>query len=205
MWTPRWERTTIQETRVHTAIKNGPTIAQLAAERGVHPLDLVIDLALEENLETRFLIYLYNYKRDNVAELLTDDHTIISLSDAGAHASQLCDANFATYLLENWVRKEGVFTLEEAVQKLTQQPATLYGLKNRGTVTTGNWADLVAFDADTVGTSDFERVYDLPAGADRLVAYSSGIEHMWVNGRQSRRDGQELPVYAGALMRGGQY
>jgi N-acyl-D-amino-acid deacylase len=138
------------------------------------------------------------------ADLLTHDHTIINLSDAGAHASQLCDANFATYLLQHWVRELGVLSLEHAVHQLTALPARLYGLTNRGTIAPGSWADLVAFDPATVGTTATERVWDQPAGADRSIARSTGIEQAWVNGIATWRGNELLPEkYPGRLTRGG--
>jgi N-acyl-D-aspartate/D-glutamate deacylase len=205
MWMPRWGRTTVQETELHTDICNGPTMAELAAARGVDPLDLMLDLALAEGLRTRFLIMLYNYKPENVADLLTSEYTVISLSDGGAHANQFCDSNFATYLLQHWVRERALMSWPEAVHRLTGQPARLYGLTDRGVIQAGAWADLVAFDPDSVGTTEVERVWDLPAGADRLVAYGEGVEHVWVNGTQTRRHGQAIPgPYPGVVIRAGQ-
>jgi N-acyl-D-aspartate/D-glutamate deacylase len=202
-WVARWERTTIQETKVHDHLRNGPTITELAAKANKDPFDVVADLALEDDLETRFKIVMYNFDDTAVAELLRHDHTLINLSDAGAHASQLCDANFSTWLLQRWVRELGVLSLEEAVYRLTGQPARLYGLHGRGLVRPGYAADLVAFDPEAVGTDEVERVWDLPGQADRLIARSRGIECMWVNGTPTRADGKELPdSRPGALVRG---
>ena len=200
----RWHKMTVQETRVHGEIRNGPTIAALAAERGVHPLDLVVDLSLAEDLATRFRIVLSNDDDDQLAQLLRDPRTVLGLSDAGAHASQLCDACFSTHLLEVWCRQRGVLTLEEAVWRLTGQPAEVFRLRERGVIREGAYADLVAFDPDTVGAGELERVWDLPAGADRLVAHSTGVEAVWVNGRASRLDGKDLDDGRhGVLIRGG--
>src|SRR6185436_19127295 len=95
---------------------------------------------------------------------------------------QICDANFATHLLSHWVREQGTIPMEYAVWRLTGQPASFLGLSDRGFVKPGLAADLVAFDPDRVGPQPLERVWDLPAGADRLVSRSTGIEHVWVNG-----------------------
>jgi N-acyl-D-aspartate/D-glutamate deacylase len=129
---------------------------------------------------------------------------MVGLSDAGAHTSQLCDANYATYLLSRFVRELGAIPLELAVWRLTGHPATVYGLPGRGVVAPGAHADLVAFDPATVGTTKAERICDFPGGADRLVARSTGIEHVWVSGTPVRRAGEDLAeVRPGGLLRAG--
>jgi N-acyl-D-aspartate/D-glutamate deacylase len=132
---------------------------------------------------------------------------VIGLSDAGAHASQLCDACFATHLLGRWVRERGTFNLEEGVRMLTARPAEVLGITDRGRIAPGMAADMVVLDPATVGAGPLRRVRDLPAGADRLVADATGIDTVVVNGcvlRQAGRDrlrpGDALP---GRLLRGG--
>ena len=111
---------------------------------------------------------------------------------------------FSTYLLEHWVRDKGVLTMEQAVRRLTSHPADVFGIKDRGRLTPGAFADIVAFDPDTVGVTDLQRVWDLPAGADRLIADSTGIEHVWVNGVPTRTDGEDVAgARPGKVLRGG--
>src|SRR6516165_2709656 len=86
-----------------------------------------------------------------IRSLRRHDRAVLGLSDAGAHASQLCDACFSTYLLEHWVRATGVLTLEHAVHRLTGHVAEVFRIEGRGRVAPGYAADLVAFDLDTVG------------------------------------------------------
>jgi len=139
-----------------------------------------------------------------VIELLNDPRCLLSLSDAGAHQSQLCDAVYATHLLGYWVRERSALPLELAIWRLTAHPAAVFGISDRGTIQPGMAADLVAFDPDTVAPSDRERVYDLPGGADRVLARSRGIEHVWVNGTEIVRDGEDVPdVAPGMIMRPG--
>src|SRR5207237_5534147 len=169
----------------------GCVLTELAAERGVDPFDVLLDLSLEEDLQTRFRIVLANDDDEELSGLLNDGRTVLGLSDAGAHASQLCDACFSTHLLEHWVRDTGTITLEQAVWRLTGQPAAAFRIPQRGRIAEGFYADLVAFDPETVGVDgELERVWDLPAGADRLVPRSGGLEHMWVNARPVRPHGQ---------------
>jgi N-acyl-D-amino-acid deacylase len=162
----------------------------------------MLDLALAEGLRTRFRVVMDNDNEEEIGELLADRRTLLGLSDAGAHASQLCDACFSTHLLGHWVRERAALSLEEAVWRLTAQPAQAFRLAGRGLVQAGFHADLVAFDPATVGITEPERVHDQPGGADRLVVDSTGVEHMWVNGIATRRDGRELDgVAPGRLLR----
>ena len=187
-----WEKTTVQETDRYPGLRNGPSLAELAAMRGVDPFDLMVDLALGEDLRTRFLVVLANDDEAELGRLLLDHRAVLGLSDAGAHASQLCDACFSTYLLQHWVRDTGVLTLEQAVHRLTGHVARVFRLEGRGRIAPGLAADLVAFDADLVGVDGIERVWDFPAGADRLVAHSRGVQATWVNGVATRLDGKDL-------------
>ena len=118
----RWARTVITSCPSEPGLEER-NVADVAAERGVHPVDLALDLSLASNLEARFRMPLLNDDEDEVAELLADDHPVLGLSDAGAHASQLCDACFSTHLLGHWVREKGVLSLEKAVRMLTSRPA----------------------------------------------------------------------------------
>lgn len=203
-WRTRWPKTTIDETVAHRALLGRPSIAEIAHDRDVDPFDVVLDLALAEDLKTRFRVVLFNDDKDAVADLLHDDRTLISLSDAGAHASQLCDANYGTYLLQHWVRELGALSLTQAVHELTAKPASVFGIPDRGIIEPGYRADLIAFDPTQIGTELNERVWDLPGGTDRLIARSRGIEWTWVNGVAVRAHGQDLEgVHPGVLIRGG--
>ena len=203
-WGNKLDEATVQETIQHDDLRDGPTLGELAAERGGTALDVAVELALAEGLATRFRIVMINDDEAQVGRLLQNHSMLLGLSDAGAHTSQLCDANFSTYLLQRWVRELGVLTLEEAVWRLTGQPALVYGLTGRGVIAPGSVADLVAFDPATIGTGPLERIVDLPGGADRLVAPSFGIEHVWVSGEQTRVDGKDVPdARFGRVLRGG--
>lgn len=201
-WRHLWSRASVQETTNHPELRDVP-LDQAAADRGIDPFDLMLDTALHDDLLTRFTVAQINYDEAGVGELLQDQRTLLGLSDAGAHASQLCDACYSTYLLGHWVREKGALTLEQAVWRLTGQSANVMRIGERGLIREGYMADLVAFDAATVGALPLERVYDLPAGADRLIARSIGIEHVWVNGTAIRRDGREVDAHPGVLIRGG--
>jgi N-acyl-D-aspartate/D-glutamate deacylase len=182
-------------------------VTEVAIERGVDPTDLVLDMALATNLDARFRMAVFNHDEAEVIELLTEPDTVLGLSDAGAHASQLCDACFSTYLLSRWVREKQAIALPEAIRMLTSRPAEVFGISDRGRLAPGLAADVVVFDPDTVGASKLRRVHDLPAGADRLVADASGIEAVIVNGTVVRRGGRDAVAadgpLPGALLRNG--
>ena len=181
-------------------------VFDVAEERGVDPVDLVLDLSLETDLEARIRVPILNYDEDAVAEILQDSLPVIALSDAGAHASQLCDACYTTDFLGRWVREKGVVGLEEGVRMLTGRPAEVLGLIDRGRLAVGLAADLVIFNPEEVGAGELRRVYDLPGGADRLISDAAGIDAVIVNGTVIFRHGVpvagsdvELP---GQLVRG---
>ena len=111
----------------------------------------MLDLALSDDLATRFRVVMDNDGDDEIGELLADKRTLLGLSDAGAHASQLCDACYSTHLLGHWVRERKALTLEDAVWRLTGHPHQAFRIPDRGLVQEGFHADLVAFDPDTVG------------------------------------------------------
>jgi N-acyl-D-amino-acid deacylase len=193
-----WDRTVISWFPLDPTLENR-NVADLAAERHVDPSELVLDLALESGLEARFRLAALNYDEDMVEVLLTDPHTMLGLSDAGAHASQLCDACFSTHLLSRWVRERKALTLEAAVRKLTSEPAEIFGIDDRGVLAEGRPADVVVFDPSTVGCSDLRRVDDQPAHAERLVSDASGIDAVVVNGVLLRRNGADAVDPSGPL------
>jgi N-acyl-D-aspartate/D-glutamate deacylase len=202
----RWHDTVIADCASEPELAER-CVADVAAERGVHPVDLVLDLSLATNLEARFRSALFNVDETAVGELLSHPSTMLGLSDAGAHASQLCDACAPTHLLAHWVREKQLLTLEQAVRLLTTRSAEVFGIADRGRLETGLAADVTVFDPATVGCSPLRRVHDLPAGADRLISEASGVEAVIVNGQMIRERGKDCVDPEGALpgrvLRGG--
>jgi N-acyl-D-amino-acid deacylase len=194
----RLERVEILESPSEPALQER-TLGEVARERGVHPVDLALDLALASRLEARFRIAVYNLDEGEVKELLSHPDTVLGVSDAGAHASLLCDACYPTYLLGHWVRELGALKIEEAIRMMTSRTAGLFGLADRGRLATGMPADIVMFDPQTVAASKLRRVWDLPSGADRLVADATGIEAVIVNGTVIRRANRDTLDLEGAL------
>ena len=158
------------------------SIADIAAERGVDPLDCLFDLAIDEDLGTLFSLTALNHDEQAVARLLTHSDSLLSLSDAGAHLSFLDDSGFGLHLMGHWVRERGVMPLPEAVRRLTSAQADFFGIANRGALRPGMAADLLLFDPATVGRGTRSRADDLPAGATRVVTRPRGVHGVWVNG-----------------------
>lgn len=187
----RWTDTMIAWCPSNRSLEERPLL-EVASERGVDPIDLLCDLSLTDRLETRFRMAVVNTDEDEVEELLTHPDTVLGLSDAGAHASQLCDACFSTHLLSRWVREREALTLEHAVHMLTARPAEIFGIRDRGLLAEGRPADVVVFDPATVAAGPLQRVDDLPGGADRLVSDAVGIDAVIVNGAVLRRNGADV-------------
>jgi N-acyl-D-aspartate/D-glutamate deacylase len=181
----------------------GKTLADVVKERGgADPLDVLLDLALEDNLDMRFVVALLNNNMERVGRLINDPRTMIALSDGGAHVDQICDVGYCTYLLGHWVREQGVMSLEHAVKRLTSEPAKFFGITERGQVTAGYAADLAIFDAHTVGSAERAQLRnDLPGGAQRLVMEARGIEHTIVNGVPICRNGRFTGAMPGVVLR----
>ena len=189
---PRWDTFEVSESERFPELQ-GTRVSELARERGCSPLDVMCELAVAEDLKTRFRAYIANDDADEVGRLLTHEHVALGLSDAGAHVAQLCDAPLATDLLGTWVREREVLPLERAVRKLTGEPADMFRFVRRGYLREGNWADVCVFDPETVGTGPIRRVHDFPADGERLTAEEpTGVRHVLVNGTPIRVDGSQL-------------
>jgi len=191
---PRWETCEISDSDRFPELE-GRRVDALARERGCGPLDVICEVALADDLATRFRIYIANDEPKSVSHLLNHESVALGLSDAGAHLGQLCDAPLATDLLGPWVRDRAVMSLERAVRKLTGEPADMFGFVRRGYLREGYWADVCVFDPATVSPGPTRRVRDFPANGERLTAEEPiGVRHVLVNGTPIRRDEAQLDM-----------
>ena len=179
------------------------SVAEIARERGIDPVEAIIDLALEKDLDRFFLQPIANENQDHALELITHPRTVVTFSDSGAHVSQIMDASLQTHLLSYWVRARRALALEQAVRMLSFAPATYWGFADRGLIREGMAADLLVFDPDTIAPEMPEVVRDLPAGARRLTQRARGIAATVVNGEVVLRDGKPTGALPGQLLRGG--
>ena len=166
-----WERITLHEVR-SPELKplEGLSVAEIARAQGQDGVDAFLDTAVADDLACEYTMASFNTRVDRMAELLNDPSILIGLGDGGAHVDMLCDSGYPTYLLGTWVRERKVLSLEEAVRRLTSDPAKFFGISDRGWLRAGLAADVAVFDPDTVGSSNRgERRYDLPGGGKRMV------------------------------------
>jgi len=168
---------------------------EIAGSESRDPLDVMLDLSLDENLETAFLGRFLNVGDDGVAKLLKHEAGVVALSDAGAHLIYMCDAGFGLHFLAHWVRERGDFDLVEGIRRLTSHPADLYGIRDRGRIALGAHADLLLFDPATVGVSPAQRVADLPGGGRRTIRKPVGVHGVFCNGVRTF-DGTDYPRHA---------
>jgi N-acyl-D-aspartate/D-glutamate deacylase len=170
----------------------GMNLAEIAAETGKDVVDAWLDLVLADDLQTEFLAGIMNSNEAVVGDLVAHPRTLVSLSDAGAHLSLLCDAGYSTTLLGKWVRERRRLSLEAAVRRLTADPAQAYRIPGRGLLRPGAWADIVVFDPETVDAEAPEWVHDLPEGEPRFISRARGIVWSLVNGVPVLERGQVI-------------
>jgi N-acyl-D-amino-acid deacylase len=198
-----WERITVHEV-ASAKLKRfeGRTVADIAAEQGKDGVDALLDLTLEDDLANEFTVQSWNTRVDRMSELLNDPSVLLGLGDGGAHLDMLCDSGYPSYVLGTWVRERKVLTLEEAVRRMTSDPADFFGIRDRGRIAPGLAADVVIFDPATVGPAGrAERQYDLPGGGKRMVIRSRGIEMTLVNGEVTWEKGALTSAAAGRVLR----
>ena len=183
----------------------GRSVGAVAAELGKEPFDALLDVVLADGLRTGIsppAAPTSEADWELKTQVWRDPRAIIGGSDAGAHLDMMCGAVYSTEVLAG-VRRFTGFSLEEAVQQLTDVPARFYGLRDRGRIESGCWADLVVFDPDRVGPGPERTRDDLPGGASRLYAEATGVEHVLVNGTEIVRAGEFTGRTPGAVLRSG--
>jgi N-acyl-D-aspartate/D-glutamate deacylase len=177
------------------------SIAAVAAQRGVSAVEAFMDLSLESNGRVLLNYPFLNQRLDAVEEMLSDPNVVMGLADAGAHVGQIMDASQPTYMLANWGRDLGVFSIEECVRRLTSDTADLFGIVDRGVLRAGAFADINIIDLDALALRLPEYVHDFPGGAGRYVQGSDGYRATIVNGRVSFDMGRHTGDLAGVLLR----
>ncbi|NCW39353.1 MAG: hypothetical protein EBV79_03820 [Betaproteobacteria bacterium] len=180
-----WDKVHVVETfKPENARLEQRSIADIARELGKDPLDTVLDIALSEDLKTVLTAQLLNSDVEAVGRMLNHPHSLITLSDAGAHLTFFNDAGFGLHLMGYWARELGTMSMAEAVRQITSLQAEVMGIQARGRLQVGWAADLMLFDPATVNRSTKKRVFDLPGGAARLNTDAVGVRGVWVNGQQ---------------------
>jgi N-acyl-D-amino-acid deacylase len=195
---PVWERCYVYD----RPLPPFRSIADIAAERGGSPIEVMIDIALEGGLKTIFFLALANLDQSKLLAAMRHPRSVPTFSDTGAHVTQICDSNLQTWMLAYWVRDRQVFTLEQAVRKMSYELASFWKLEGRGLLREGNVADIVVFDAEHVAPLVPTIAYDLPAQQPRIVQGATGIAATIVNGFVTTRNGRHTGNYFGQVLRG---
>jgi N-acyl-D-aspartate/D-glutamate deacylase len=184
----------------------GQVVEDIARSRGVAPFDALVDIVLADDFRT----VLWPMPTDNDPESWSmrqevwgDPRVLLGGSDAGAHLDRMCGSSYTTRLLGDCLRGRQLASLERAVQMMTQEPAELFGLVGRGTITPGNHADLVLFDPERIGAEDARLVEDLPGGSARLTAGSRGVVKVYVGGVATVSDDAATGATPGRILRSG--
>jgi len=183
----------------------GKTIARLAEEQGKGVIDALLDLVVEEKLETEFMQAEINVDNEAMAKILNHPNAIIGLSDGGAHVQFHGGYGYCTRLLAEWVREKGIMTLEHAVRRLTFDSASALGLYDRGLLRPGLAADIVIFDPDTVRPLPESIVHDFPANGWRVKEPAAGVSATIVNGEVLLENGEHTGALPGKVMRNTYY
>jgi len=197
-----WGNLRIDETfNAVNAAYEGRSVGDVARERGQEPFDALVDIVIADNMRTGLRPPIPESEADWElrAKVWQDPRTVVGGSDAGAHLDVMCGAIYSTALLGDGVRKRGLLSWEQAIYQLTEVPARLYGLRHRGRLAEGWWADIVVFDPSRIGHGPERTRADLPGGASRLFADAEGIERVLVNGVEIVRDGAPVDLGDGPL------
>jgi N-acyl-D-aspartate/D-glutamate deacylase len=184
----------------------GRVIGEIAAERGVDAFTALVDVAVKDELKT----VLWPMQDDNDAEtwalrrdVWEDPRVMLGGSDAGAHLDRMCGAPYPTKFLGDCLRGRQLVSMERCIQLMTQIPAELFGLRNRGTIREGNHADLFLFDPETINTGEVKLIDDLPGGTSRLYADAIGVSRVIVNGETVVIEGIATDARPGTVLRSG--
>ena len=179
-----------------------PTVDELAASTGKHPVDVMIDLALENDMHQLFVQPLVNETPDHVLGMLKHPRTLATFSDSGAHVCQEMGSSLQTHLLSYWVRGKQAFSLEEGVRMLTHDNARAWNMTDRGLLREGLAADVVIFDEARIRPAMPTVEKDLPGGSRRLVQKAEGIAATIVNGEVTLEDGKPTGALPGQVLKG---
>lgn len=177
------------------------SLEQMASEAGEHFTETFLRLSRESNAKALFTFRMFNQSIEALRDLLQSPHMFPILGDAGAHVSQIMDAGWASFVLSHWVREEKLFTIEEAVRRMTAAPARILGLADRGLLKEGMRADVNVLDPSTVAERQPEVVNDFPGGAPRFIQRSTGYRATLINGQVSVENGEHTGVRAGGVLR----
>jgi N-acyl-D-amino-acid deacylase len=203
----RWDSVFVNQVdRANHKDLRGKNIEEIARLRGKSAIDALLDLSLDEELETVFEDSITQGDEKAVAAIFRSPYVMLGQSDAGAHvASANPGFGYATFLLSYWVRQRRIMPMEEAIRKLTFMPASIFGIHDRGLLRPGMAADIFVFDPTTIDLEKPEEVNDLPEGAPRYIQHARGIHYTIVNGSVLMQNGFHTGAYPGRVLRASRF
>ncbi len=166
------------------------------------PAETFLRLALESDGKALFTLRMFNRSLEACGDLISSEHCLPGLGDAGAHVGQVVDGGWCSFVLSHWVRGVGRFTVQEAVRRMSAAPAAIIGLADRGRLEPGMRADVNVIDLEHVSEEFPEYVHDFPGGAGRYIQRSRGYKATLCNGELIVEDGEHTGVRPGAVLRG---
>jgi N-acyl-D-amino-acid deacylase len=198
-----WEETFIDDVHLPKNLKlKGRTIAEVAKEQGKHPIDVMLDISVEEDLKAEFAMANFiNNDQEALTQIIKHPLTLLGASDGGAHTKFLTLGRYPTYFLSHWVRDKQIMTLEEAHWRLSTQVGWAIGIRDRGFIREGMPADIVVYDLEKLAVKPMETLHDLPDGDWRRVQKATGYRYTIVNGEVTFEDGVCSGALPGKLLR----
>ncbi len=206
MFSRRWELMVVEEPKLakNQGLK-GKNVADIAASLGKDPLDAFLDLMVEEELDTVFILTEINVDPEALEQLLSSPYTVVGLSDGGAHVQFDSGVSFSTRLLGYWVREKGIMSVEQAVNQITFNSASAFGIYDRGLIRPGMAADLAIWDANTISPVTKDIVHDFPNNGWRIREQAEGVEFTIVNGDILVEGGELTGALPGQVLRNALY
>ncbi len=180
------------------------TLSHAGEEMGKHPVDVMLDMAVEEGLETEFFAAPPNVSLEHLQEIVNDPYVLFGVSDGGAHTKFLTAGRYPTETLVKIVREHEMTTLEDAHWRLSALPAQVAGFRGRGTLVEGAPADIVVYDYEQLECLPPEIVHDLPGNEWRRIQRARGYRYVLVNGEVTIQDDAQTERYSGELLRHGE-
>ena len=177
------------------------SLYDIAEEAGEHPVETWLRYMLETDGKAQFHVRQFNVNLEQLEAMITTEWAMPGLGDAGAHVSQMIDSGWSTFVLSHWHRDKGVYSLQEAVRRISGEPARVLGLRDRGTLSVGKRADVNVVNLEKLEERQPELVHDFPGNAPRFIQRAVGYDATICNGQVILRDDEHTGSHPGEVLR----
>ena len=184
---------------------SGKSVEQIASEQGKGVADALLDMVLDDDLRTSFMVIDRNTDPESQRQIMGSPYTVIGTTDGGARPDKGDRTDYSTRLLSYWVREKGIMSLEDAVYRMTGKTALMHDLHDRGFLAAGKAADITIFDPDTIAPKPRKPIYEFPGGEMHVQQPAAGINYVIVNGEVLLEDGEHTGALPGQVLRGPLY